>query len=265
MATGDGVPSDALALRPFADRQRQHGERADREGRGEQAARIDRRPQPQQRGVDRPADHAAQHHQVAEREVQAEQHAEVGAHDDEHHAGRRERDAEHLQHARLLAEQDEIGDEDHRRGRGLHQDRVRRGRVVQAEVKEAVEAGDAEQAERHHEAPMRAQHGPVALERGGDQRAHEQQSAAPALQRQRERRDVAGGEPAEDRVAGPGQHDDQQEDIGKAGAGGDRRRSVRPGGLVQGVHDGWYRRALTPPPTRKVTCIMKVTTLSVCS
>ena len=95
----------------------------------------------------------------------------------------------------------------------LQQQRVQRLGVFERPILQGVEGADAGDREKDHDAEPAADRGPVARQMFPGKGENDQEREGPAQERQRHRRDMAGGEPADDGVAGPAQRGDAEQQI----------------------------------------------------
>ena len=112
-----------------------------------------------------------------------------------------------------LAEQYEAPQRHEQRGARLHQQAVDRGRILQGVIGDRVVTGEAGEREQRHHPGMLADRGPVACEMQRGEGQQDQERAAPADACKRQRRDVSGADAAHDRIAGPKQRRQGQQEI----------------------------------------------------
>ena len=165
----------------------------------------------QQCGVDRPAGRRAEDPDVADREADRKQHADVAAADDGDDAYQRERDAERLNHAQRLAVDGACEHDDEDRRGGVDQPDVGRSRGVGADIDEGAAHPHAERAEHQKVAPFVTDRPALAPQRAGGEGRQHDQGDGPAPERQGDRRDRVGGRPCDQHVGGEqGGRDEQQ-------------------------------------------------------
>ncbi|WBY07551.1 hypothetical protein PIB19_19825 [Sphingomonas sp. 7/4-4] len=232
-------------LVPFGGGQWEHREHADREGDREEARGMKLRAEAQQRGVKGPGDHAAQDQRVATIESDLRQRAELALEDNHDDAERRQRDTDDRTDPCARAEDEEVDEQYQSGDRRLHQQAIGRRGVAQPGIKEAVECGDAEQAQEEDHRPAPCDRctilGDVAGGEGGDH----QQSARPAQQCEKQRRYVFAYRAADDRIARPEQHHQCEHAI--RGGLGTQADHARPLGEVAPVRQTeGAGRPLTP-------------------
>ncbi len=148
---------------------------------------------------------------------------------DHQHAGQRHRDPAGLRQRQADAEQDQRPDRDEQRPGRLQQQRVQCCRVFERPVLQGVEGADPDDGEKDHGAEMAADRIPVALQMRPGEGENDKERQRPAQERQRHRRNMPGGEAADDGVAGPAQRGDREQQIGLIGepvAGGGGAGSV---------------------------------------
>ena len=129
-----------------------------------------------------------------------------------------------------IPEQHQRPHRDEQRPGRLQQQRVQRRGVFERPVLQGVEGGDAGNRKQDHDAEPGADRAPVAAEMFPGEGKDNEKRQRPAQERQRHRRNMPGGEPADDGVAGPAQRGDAEQQIGLvgepvAGRGGAGRRS----------------------------------------
>ena len=172
---------------------------------------------------------------------------------DDQHAGERQQHAKRLRRCQPHAEQQQRPHRDDQRARRLQQQRVQRLGMLQRPVLHGVEGADPGDRQHHHDAELLADRGPVAHQMVPRKRQDQQEGETPAQERQRHRRNVPGGKPADDGIAGPAQRGDGQQQIrlpADPGPGsravlrrmGDRHSKVQT--RIPGLHQ-WRRCIVT--------------------
>ena len=172
---------------------------------------------------------------------------------DHQHARQRQRDPAGLGRRQADPEQDQRPHRDEQRSGRLQQQRIQRLGMFECPVLQGVEGADTGDGEHDHGAEAGADCAPVALEMFPGERENNEKRNRPAQERQRHRRDMAGGEAADDGVAGPAQRGDGEQQIGLVG-----EPAARGGGFRAAI--GSRHRAvvlgpgsMTPRPARYST------------
>ncbi len=195
--------------------QRHQRQRADAEQhRQERDRRQLRRPATQQHGIDRPCRHAQQHGDVAAVDRQRDERGGVAAQHDDQHAGERDENAGELPRRGALAVEGEGGEQRQHRPRRIDERAVERRRPLQPDIGEAVAYGDAEQPEQQQDSPMSPKDRALGDDLGAGEGQHEKKGDAPAHQAQAQRRHGPGERAPDDHVPRPGEHGDDQQEIG---------------------------------------------------
>ena len=174
---------------------------------------MDRRPLQGQHRIEREDDQRDDEDQVALVEGDVRQRGDIAVQQDDEHAAHRESHAEGLRRGEADAEDDQRPQRHDQGRRRLQQQRVERLGMLQRPILQGVEGADAGDRQHDHQAEFFADRGPVLGEMLPGERQHQQEGEGPAQERQRHRRDVAGGEPPHDRIAGPAQRGDAEQQI----------------------------------------------------
>ena len=132
---------------------------------------------------------------------------------DDQHAGHRQQNARGLRQRQPHPEQHQRPHRDHQRPGRLQQQRVQRLGMLERPVLQGVERADAGDREHDHDAEAAADRGPVADQVLPGKGQDDQERERPAQEGKRHRRDMAGGQPPDDGVAGPAQRGDAEQQI----------------------------------------------------
>ena len=197
----------------FPDEQRDQAGRAGAEGEGDERQAVDVRAFQRQHRIDPEDRQRHDEDQVADVELDIRKRGEVAMQQDDEHAGHRQQDARRLRQRQPHAEQQQRPHRDHQRACRLQQQRVQRLGVLERPVLQGIERADAGDGEQDHDAEAAADRGPVADQMLPGERQDDQECERPAQERKRHRRDMAGGQPSDDGVAGPAQRGDAEQQI----------------------------------------------------
>ena len=208
---------------PFDERAGEREQRAEHDLREQQDGGGQRgTAHPQQPRVEAPQRRREQHEEIARQEGQRDEPRRVAVQQHHQHADDRHRGADQAPSVERFAEARDAEDQREHRRRRRDQRHVGGRRRRQREVLQRVVGAHAEHAEHRDRQPLAAQLRGVDRQGLPHERQDQQAREEPAQRVERHRRDQSGGEPADDRVAGPAQrrHDqqDQRDRIGTSGA-----------------------------------------------
>ena len=179
----------------------------------EKRQRMHRRPLAQHRRIEAVDQQGDDEPQVALVEIDADESRKAAVADNDDHAGERHADAACLPQRETIAEQRKGPQRDAQRPDRLQQQSIDRRRVLQAVIGHRVVGGDAGEREQRHQTGVLADHRPIAREMPGGKRQQHHKGAAPANERERDRRNMSDDEAAQNRIAGPEQRGEREQQI----------------------------------------------------